>query len=162
MVYGGNALSPSYPSAYAIDSYAGKFVSTPLTGGAGSTVVSSNGKEAAISADGSRFYSASGAPYQCQVWAVGNGGYVGTLPGGDAYPNNVKVGSDGRIFCGISGWYSQTDVWMYGPAGDLRATYKFAGYGRGLLDRQFVVSGDGLVGVAQTDDPQLVFVPVGP
>lgn len=162
VVYGGNSLSPSAPSLYAIDHYAGKFVSTRIEGGLGSTEVSSNGKEGAISADGSRFYSASGAPYQCMVWSGGDGGYVGMLPGAGPYPNNVKVGSDGRIFCGIFGWYSAADVWMYGPAGDLRATYKFAGYAKALLDRQFVVSGDGLVGIALTDDPLLAFIPIGP
>jgi len=116
----------------------------------------------AANSDGSRLYTADGAPYQCMVYSADNGSTIGALPGGDAYPNNIKVASDGRIYCGISGWYSAADVWVYRSDGSLQTTFKFAGYARELLTRQLAVSGDGLMMVALTSDPYLVFVPVGP
>ena len=62
-------------------------------------------------------------------------GFIGALPGGEAYPNNVEVTSDGRPTCGISGWYAASDFWVHSPAGALL--------------------------VALTDDPVIAFVPIG-
>ena len=53
-------------------------------------------------------------------------------------------------------------MWVYSPLGSLLTTFKVGGYARPLLDRQFVVSGDGLMGTALTSEPMLVFVPIGP
>jgi hypothetical protein len=124
----------------------------------------SQGSAGAVSAnlDGTRVYTANGAPYRCTGYSGDNGSEIGFLPGGDAYPNNVKVASDGRIFCGIFGWYSSADVWVHRPDGSLQTSFKFAGYAQALLTRQMAVSGDALMMVALTDDPRLVFVPVGP
>jgi len=159
VVYGGTPTSPSLAIAYSLSMKDGVFqrtaVGTPAWGSA------ANGKEAALSLDGLRYYTASGWPYACQVLDATNASFIGYL-GADAYPNSVKVGTDGRVYCGISGWYSSADVWMYSPAGSLLGSFKFAGYARALLDRQFVVVGDGLVGAALTDDPYLVFIPIGP
>jgi hypothetical protein len=125
---------------------------------------SSQGAAGAVSAnlDGTRVYTANGAPYRCTGYNGDDGTEIGFLPGGDAYPNNVRVASDGRVFCGISGWYSSADVWVHRPDGSLKTSFKFAGYARALLTRQMAVSGDALMMVALTDDPRLVFVPVGP
>lgn len=122
----------------------------------------SNGQDIAVSGDGARLYTASGAPYRCGSVNPATLTFIGGLPGGDAYPNNVEVGSDGRVFCGISGVYSTADVWVHRADGSLQTSFKFAGYARELLARQLAVSGDGLVIVALTSDPLLVFVPVGP
>ncbi len=51
---------------------------------------------------------------------------------------------------------------VHGANGALLSSYKFAGYVRALRDRQMRLSGDGLILVALTGDPRLVFVPVGP
>ncbi len=95
------------------------------------------------------------------IWNAKDGAYIGLLPGGNAYPNNVEVGSDGRVYCGIFGWYSEADVWMYSSSGQIIKTFKFAGYAKALLGRSLAVSGDGLMGIALTDDPSLVFLPFG-
>ncbi|RYF44664.1 MAG: hypothetical protein EOO27_42910 [Comamonadaceae bacterium] len=163
---GPQGSSPAYPGIAAVDYTAingGSFLyNTRSILGASNTPVASNAMDVAVSQDGARFYSAAGAPYACLAWDAKTGGYAGSLPGGDAYPNNVEVGSDGRIYCGISGWYSKADVWMYSTSGTLLHTFKFAGYAHALVDRSFVVSGDGLVGIALTDDPLMAFLPLGP
>lgn len=123
---------------------------------------SSNGSDIAVSADGSRLYTASGAPYRCSSLSPASLGFISSLPGGDAYPNNVKVASDGRVFCGISGSYSSFDVWVHGADGTLIRGFKFAGYAKNLIDRQMAVSGDGLMLIGLTNDPVLAIVPVGP
>jgi sugar lactone lactonase YvrE len=122
----------------------------------------SNGTDVAASPDGKRVYGASGAPYRCSAYQGSDLSLVGSLPGGDAYPNNVEVGSDGRVYCGISGWYTDADVWVHAADGTLLKSFKFAGYARALRDRQMVVSGDGMIVVGLTDDPLMAIVPVGP
>ncbi len=122
----------------------------------------SNGQDIAVSADGNRLYTASGAPYRCSSVSPANLSFIGSLPGGDAYPNNIKVGSDGRVFCGISGWYSGADFWVHDADGVLLKSFKFAGYAKNLIERQMVVSGDGFIVVGLTNDPILAIVPVGP
>lgn len=118
--------------------------------------------DVAVSRDGSRVYVASGWPYLCKRVSPTDFTEIGSLPGGDAYPNNVEVGSDGRVYCGISGWYSTADVWMHAADGSLLKSFKFAGYAKALTARSMNISGDGLIMVGQTDDPVLAFVPVGP
>lgn len=122
----------------------------------------SNGADIAVSGDGARLYRASGYPYRCGALNPVNLSLIGALPGGDAYPNNVEVGSDGRVYCGISGWYSVADFWVHGADGVLLKSYKVAGYARALLPRQMVVSADGMIVAVLTDDPLLAIVPVGP
>lgn len=124
-----------------------------------------NTQDIAVSRDGSRVYGASGGGtdggYKCGVADGANGSFIGALPGGDAYPNNVEVTSDGRPICGIQGWYATYDFWVYTPAGALLQGYKVAGYARALKAAQLVVLPDGLVVVALTDDPLIAFVPIG-
>jgi len=130
--------------------------------GAAWNTAGSNGTDVAASPDGKRVYGASGAPYRCSAYQGSDLSLIGSLPGGDAYPNNVEVGSDGRVYCGIMGWYSTADVWVHAADGTLLKSFKFAGYARALLPRQMVVSGDGMVLVGLTDDPLMAIVPVGP
>lgn len=121
----------------------------------------SNGQDIATNADGSRVYLANGAPYKCSV-LDSSLKEIGMLPGGEAYPNNVEVDSQGRVFCGISGWYSPADVWVHDANGTLLRSFKFAGYAQNLLPRQMVVSGDGMMLIGLTSDPRMAFVAVGP
>jgi hypothetical protein len=84
------------------------------------------------------------------------------LPGGDAYPNNVEVTRDGRPICGISGWYSSSDFWVHAADGTLLQGFKIAGYAKEMKAGQLVVTPDGFVVVALTNDPLMAFVPIGP
>ena len=122
---------------------------------------SSNGRDIATNADGSRVYTATGAPYQCSILDA-KLSPIGFLPGGSNYPNNVEVDSNGRVYCGIDGIYSDADVWVHSASGALLTKFKFAGYAKGLLDRQMAVSADGMMLIALTNDPQLSIIAVGP
>lgn len=122
----------------------------------------SNGRDIAVSSDGSQLYTASGAPYRCSSVDPTNLSFIGSLPGGDVYPNNVEVTRDGRPICGISGWYASSDFWVHAADGTLLQGYKIAGYAKKMKTGQMVVTPDGFVVVALTDDPLLAFVPIGP
>ena len=126
-----------------------------------------NLRDVAVSKDGTHAYEASGGGvsgggYFCASIDGVTGTYVGALPGGSNYPNNVEVTNDGRPICGISGWYSASDFWVHSPGGALLQGYKVAGYARALKDGQMVVTPDGFIVVALTDDPLIAFVPIGP
>jgi len=127
-----------------------------------------NLREVAVNKQGTRSYEASGGGmnvpgrYRCAVTDAVTGTLIGALPGGDAYPNNVEVTNDGRAICGISGWYSTYDFWVHSPDGALLQGHKIAGYAKAMKDGQMVVTPDGLVVVALTDDPEIAFVPIGP
>jgi hypothetical protein len=116
-----------------------------------------------VSADGSRVYTASGTPKLCSVMNAEDLGVSGFLAIGDAAPNNIEVGLDGRIFCGGAAKPGGSDIWMYDAAGaTLLQQFKLSSTGRQLLPRQMVLSGDGWMLVAITDDGALSIVPVGP
>jgi hypothetical protein len=155
--------SPAGVGAYDVDysAMAGGVLMVARSASAGFINGASNGADIAASADGSHLYTASGAPYRCSSVDPANLSFVGSLTGGDAYPNNVEVTRDGRAICGISGWYSSADFWVHSSAGSLLAGYKVAGYARALKDAEMVVTPDGFVVVALTDDPLMAFVPIG-
>jgi DNA-binding beta-propeller fold protein YncE len=155
--------SPAGVGAYDVDysAMAGGVLMVARSASAGFINGASNGADIAASADGSHLYTASGAPYRCSSVDPANLSFVGSLTGGDAYPNNVEVTRDGRAICGISGWYSSADFWVHSSAGALLAGYKVAGYARALKDAEMVVTPDGFVVVALTDDPLMAFVPIG-
>ncbi len=121
----------------------------------------SNGRDIAVAPDGSAVYTASGAPYVCVALNPADLSFVKDLPGGDAYPNNVEVTWSNRAICGIEGYYSTYDFWVYTPAGAIASSYKVAGYAKVLLSHEMVVTPDGFVVVVPTDDPLLAFVPIG-
>jgi len=119
----------------------------------------SNGRDVAMNEDGSRVYVAAGSPYAFDVFDATASGTtmpkVATLAG-DAYPNAVEVGFDGRAFCGASST-GMKDVWVYDAAGTWLSDYKVTSLG----DRGVAVSGDGLrmITIAGTT---LKFITVGP
>ncbi len=123
---------------------------------------SSNGGDIAVSPDGSRLYTATGAPYVCSSVNPQTLALVGSLPGAAPYPNNAEVTQDGRVICGINGIYSTSDFWVYTAAGALINSYKVVGYAQGLLAGQLVVTPDSFVVVTLTSDPRIAFVAIGP
>lgn len=120
------------------------------------------GKDIAISADGATIYSASSTPARCTVAKASDLSNVGILPGGDTAPDNVEVDSFGRVFCGSAAPFGSNDVWLHSAAGTLLKAFRVAGIGKNLLERQMVVSGDGMMLISVTDDPSISFIAVGP
>lgn len=153
--------TPSTVGGYALDFSAAGGGKLRLVGDSGA-YASGYGIAIAANVDGSRVYVAEGYPYRCIAFSGKDLSEIGQLPGGDTYPNNVRVGSDGRVYCGISGRYSPADIWVHGADGSLQKTIKIADYAKALLPRQMALSGDGLMLIALTDDPRSVIVPVGP
>lgn len=157
-------LSPASAASFALDFAdvgGGKLMVQALASSwdAGS---SSNGQDIAVQADGSTVYLASGAPYHFVTLEGADLAYSGYLPEGAPYPNNIAVGSDGRVAGGLDGIYEDKDIWVYRSDGSVHSSYKTSGYARGLLPRQMHFSGDARMLVALTDDPVMTFIPVGP
>jgi hypothetical protein len=117
----------------------GTFSMASLMGGTGS-------HDIALSADGSRVYNASGAPYYCTGESTATGAVVVQLGPDRPYPGNVEVGPEGRIYCGrYSTLSTDKDVYVFNSAGTELGSVRLASTsGIGLLDRQLLVSGDGL------------------
>lgn len=120
------------------------------------------GQDIAASTDGSKVYTASSTPKQCSALNPADLSILYYLPSGDAAPNNIEVGSDGRVFCGVAGKNSNVDVWVYSDKAVPGAQLKFAASGKQLLPRQMAVSGDALMLIGLTDDGAAILMPVGP
>jgi len=123
-----------------------------------------NGQDVATSADGARVFNAAGAPYQCGM-LDSNLKNPTLLAGGGAYTANVEVDSFERVYCGqtsrpMLGQEDNPDVWIYDANGNLlRSVDLTIG---SLLQRQLVVSGDGMVLVGVDEYLGVAIVPVGP
>ncbi|MFA9219343.1 MAG: hypothetical protein ACEQSK_19870, partial [Sphingomonadaceae bacterium] len=120
------------------------------------------GQDLAVSPDGSKVYTASSTPRLCSALNPADLGSLYYLPSGDVAPNNVEVGSDGRVYCGVAGKTSTADVWVYSSTGSLLKQLKFTTPGEQLLARQMVISGDGYLLIGLTDSGTVSVVPVGP
>jgi hypothetical protein len=126
-----------------------------------------NSRDLAINRDGTRAYIAAGGGvasggYKCASIDLVAGTFIGALPGGEAYPNNVEVTFDGRVICGIATGSGGSDFWVHSPTGALIQSYKITEYrGRTMLTQQMVVTPDGFIVAALTDDPFIAFVPIG-
>jgi len=116
-----------------------------------------------VSADGKRVYSAAATPKSCVIMNSPDLGIIGYMTIGDAAPNNIEVALDGRIFCGGAARAGSNDIYMYDSTGTkVLQQYKLSTTGKQLLPRQMVVSGDGWMIVAITDDNVVTFLPIGP
>lgn len=156
-------FSPASVAAYEVDysAMSGGMLMVATRGGVSFINGASNGKDIAVSGDGRNLLTASGAPYRCSRVAPDDLSFIGSLPGGDAYPNNVEITTDGRLICGISGWYAASDFWVHSATGALLNAYKVAGYAREIKTGTMVATPDGLLVVVLTDDPVIAFVPIG-
>lgn len=117
----------------------------------------SNTTDIAFAANGIDAYIASGSPYHCYRVNAATFELIGNLPGGNAYPNNVEVTSDGRVICGISST-DGADFWVHASNGALLASHTIDG---GLRSGQLVVTPDGMVVVALSEYSRIAFVPIG-
>ena len=120
------------------------------------------GQDIVVSPDGSKVYTASSTPRLCSALNPADLGSLYYLPTGDVAPNNVEVGSDGRVYCGVAGKTSPADVWVYSSTGTLLQQIKFAPGGQQLLPRQMVISGDGFIVIGVTDASVVGVAPIGP
>ena len=121
------------------------------------------GQAIAMSADGSRIYTASSAPTLCSALNPADLGVLYYLPSGTIAPNNIVVASDSRVYCGVASKTSPYDVWVYGDGSTVLLTrLKFSAGGGQLLPRQLAISGDGFIAIGVTDDGGATLVPVGP
>lgn len=128
----------------------------------GSYGAGSSGQDVAVSADGSRVYVASGAPYSFIGYDY-DGSVITeaqNLPG-DAYPNNIEIGNDDLIYAGASVWYGNhatgdDDVWVYNAGGVAQSSYYLSASAKNLLARQLVVSADGSRMIVLTNDPKMI------
>jgi hypothetical protein len=123
-----------------------------------------NQADAAVNADGTRVYYASGSPYACAIYDATAMQHIGMLPGGSAYPTNVEVTSDGRVICGVSSGSSVNPVfWVHTAAGAIIQGYTLPGQRPSVEPRQLVVTPDGLVVAAVSAtyyDSRIVLVPI--
>ncbi len=129
--------------------------------GSNATTNPSNGQDIAVSADGLIVYSANSDPYEFLQYNATDLTSRGALPG-TANPNNVQVGSDGRVYGAVANWYAPADVWSYDANGVALKNYRVGGYAKTILPRQLVISGDGLMMIVLTNDPSFQIIPVGP
>ncbi|HJV91028.1 MAG TPA: hypothetical protein VJ623_12045 [Holophagaceae bacterium] len=180
---GGTALGATYNYTvsaslvgdhFAIDSMVHTLDFTSLNGGqvlVGPTqfpaATAWNTADYAFSNDGTRFYMAVKAPYDFYVVDTSTSNaslpLVQTLPG-NAYPNNVEVARDNRVFCALEG-YGPPDAWIYEPAGAELAHFQLSYIG--TTTRQLKVTGDGLRMISFGNDAyyqgaELVFTTVAP
>jgi hypothetical protein len=126
------------------------------------TAAGTQGQDLAASLDGAKVYSASTAPAACSALNPADLSILYYLPTSNVPPNNVEVGSDGRVYCGVSGRNNSADVWVYNASGAMLQQIKFAPAGAQLVARQMAISGDGFLLLGLTDSGSLYVVPIGP
>ncbi len=155
-------MSPASVGAYDVDysAMANGTLMVKSTAGAAFINGASNGLDIAVNSDGTALYTASGSPYRCSSVDPLTLGFIGSLPGGNPYPNNVEVTRDGRVLCGIDGGYLDDGLWLHAPSGALLKSFNLQGYGY-LYDRQLVVTPDGMMAVGLTRLPRMMFAPLG-
>lgn len=100
--------------------------------------------QACLNAEGTRIYTASGAPYNFPGTNIATQMVEQVLPG-DAYPNSIICGWNGVIIGGASAYYSAEDIFIYdGDSGrglGNKSSSTEDGY-RSLVDRGLALSGD--------------------
>jgi hypothetical protein len=104
------------------------------------SAVRSNGQDVALSADGMQLYVAAGAPYRFDILNPTTLAYLGSLDG-DPYPNNVEACWNGLLAAGADTTAVAGDIWIYDPAGALRA--RLDSGNSSLVRRTLAFSGDG-------------------
>jgi DNA-binding beta-propeller fold protein YncE len=155
-------LSPASGRAYDIDyrSMTSETLTATLTADEWG-ISRTSGRDIAVNADGTALYITAG--WSCTSLNPGNLAFIAELPAPDIHfaTNNVEVTRDGRVLCGSDGMYSIADIRIYAPDGTTLKSFKFAGYAKGLFERQMVVTPDGTTAVGLTNDPKMAFVPLG-
>ncbi|QEL54334.1 BACON domain-containing protein [Chromobacterium paludis] len=112
---------------------------------------SSNGKSISVSGDGASLYTASGSPYRCLKVDPVSLDYVGQLPGGDSYPIDVLVLTDGRVLCGANSGSLGETLWLHNKNGGLIKSYGVWSQNyANLSEHGLVALGDSIIMAAMT------------
>jgi hypothetical protein len=119
-----------------------------------------NGESICASADGSRVYSANGAPYDFPALSSSNLQQVQTLPAAP-YPNDAVCGWNGLFVGGAQAYYNPTDVWVYEPDGTLLTTLAMHTPTENNLG-DLVLSGDDTRVIGTSSDASLDFHSIPP
>jgi len=103
-------------------------------------------------------YTASMSPYDFEVFDISGATITRSTPlPGIAWPNNIEVAKDGRIFAGATDFGTfGTYLWIYGLDGSALRSFT----GMKSEDRTLSVSGDGLRMI--TTYPGITFTTVAP
>jgi len=132
-----------------------------VTARLGQAYAGNNGLSVALNSDGTRLYTACGAPYVFGVYGLSDSGVTALTPlPASPYPGAVDVAWDGR-FAGTAATYSSsTDLWVYPGDGATvpLATHELAAGSANVIGRQLAFSGDGLRIVALTEGPAVRIV----
>ncbi|RCL85790.1 hypothetical protein [Hyphomonas sp.] len=104
--------------------------------------VGSGGADTALSLDGTVAYTASGSPYQFNVFDTTTLKQVQTLAG-NPYPTAAEVDVNGIFYGGFRITRDQGDVWAYDREGSLIKKYSVGKSSDQLRQRQLIISGDG-------------------
>ncbi|MBN1209961.1 MAG: hypothetical protein JXB05_34235 [Myxococcaceae bacterium] len=116
-----------------------------------------DGKDVAISHDGSRVYVAANTPYTFTVYDGQTLSVLNDLAA-NAELKAVEVGPDDRLYGAARPFFDPVDTWVYDSAGRYVKSYLLATRDQSIRDRQLKVSGDGKRFVVLTHAPSLKFV----
>jgi hypothetical protein len=120
----------------------------------------SNGESICASADGSRVYSANGAPYDFPAFSSSNLQQVQTLAAAP-YPSEAVCAWNGLFVGGAQAYYNATDVWVYEPDGTLLTTLAMHTPTENNLG-DLVLSGDDTRVIGTSSDASLDFHSIPP
>jgi hypothetical protein len=123
------------------------------------------GRDIAVNGGGTRLYLGAAPPYECASVNPATLQFIAGLPGvQNVYLNNVEVASDGRTICGSVSLTPANVIEVHAIDGTLLNTVTFgaSSFPAGLKDGQMVVTPDGLIVIALTGEPSMVFIPIGP
>lgn len=152
-----NGTSPSTLTQFTL-SYSA-LLPDGLTVSAGPTASGgSNGQDICVSADGSKVYTANGAPYQFSAFSTSGLQPAQTLAA-VPYPNTAKCGWNGEFVGGADATYNATDVWVYRPDGTLVITLNMnpTYYYAEILQGSLALSGDNTRIIGGSGVPSLDF-----
>ncbi|WP_284102243.1 YncE family protein [Parachitinimonas caeni] len=127
--------------------------SEPFTAAAGSDI--------AVAADDSSIYTAGSGTGYCARLDPASLMPTDHFSVQQGVANNVEVTTDGRVVCGIRSIDLTADLWVHSATGAVIKHRRLAGAGTALRGRSLVLTPDGNVAVALTDDSAINFTGIG-
>jgi hypothetical protein len=152
-------LSPTSISRYALDYSALNTDGLAVTSFGEFYSSGSNGRDICLSSDGSRLYSANGAPYVFLQYDAHTLAALPDLPATN-YPNNAACGWNGMFVGGVDAYYNSADTWAYRLDGSLISSFSLHGVVQpnSMSDQTLVLSGDNTRLIGGTSTPSFDFI----